>query len=229
MYIRGNNLFTVLTRVPPPPPYNRVNSSGMGPFNHWCCNNFIVIPTVKNHEKIQIMSHSQKNLVYKAAKFLQQVLWWFRECPDLSSKIEIASGLDNHKAVQKMKVDPIWQKNIQGISRVSGKGGKKYLPPMESINGMLHLQLQLFNNKLTGVTGKRCCDIWKSKLDVGKWNCHKKLESLCQSHCCCKYPDYPPGIMAVLCFLCKGGISATQAALNTSSIFCLQLTYCESW
>ena len=99
------------------------------------------------------MSHSQKNLVYKAAKFLQKVLWGFREFPDLSSKIEIESELDNHKAVQKMKEDPIWQKNIQGISRISGKRG------MESINGMLHLQLQLFNNILTGVTGKRCCDI----------------------------------------------------------------------
>ena len=49
--------------------------------SQWC-NNVIFIPTVKNHEKIQVMSHSQKNLVYKAAKFLQQVLWWFRECPD---------------------------------------------------------------------------------------------------------------------------------------------------
>ena len=136
--------------------------------SQWC-NNVIFIPTVKNHEKIQVMSHSQKNLVYKAAKFLQQVLWWFRECPDLSSKIEIASGLDNHKAVQKMKKDPIWQKkyprNLESIWQ-----GRKKVPPMESINGMLHLQLQLFNDKLTGVTGKRCCDIWQSKLDVVKWN-----------------------------------------------------------
>ena len=78
------------------------------------------------------MSHSQKNLVYKAAKFLQKVLWGFREFPDLSSKIEIASGLDNHKAVQKMKKDPIWQKKYprnlesiwQGRKKVSSSNGE---------------------------------------------------------------------------------------------------------
>ena len=78
------------------------------------------------------MSHSQKNLVYKAAKFLQKVLWGFREFPDLSSKIEIESELDNHKAVQKMKKDPIWQKKYprnlesiwQGRKKVSSSNGE---------------------------------------------------------------------------------------------------------